>query len=67
VAHLKTLLAAIGLEPDRVAMFNLSAVMAGQFVEAVKTLVETISALGPSPLRVAGARQTQKQKQEHET
>lgn len=46
-------------------MFNLSAVMAGQFVEAVKTLLETISALGPNPLRIAGAHQAQKR--EHET
>lgn len=41
----------IGLEPDRVRMFNLSSAMAGKFAASANEMVEQISALGPSPLR----------------
>ena len=51
VGRIKELLSSIGLEPDRVRMFNLSAAMAGSFVAAAKEMTEQISALGPSPLR----------------
>jgi len=34
-------------------MFNLSAAMAGQFVEAAKEMTEKIAVLGPNPLRVS--------------
>jgi len=46
------LLNEIGLEPERVRMFNLSAAMAGQFVEITKEMTEKITELGPNPLRV---------------
>jgi coenzyme F420-reducing hydrogenase delta subunit len=32
-------------------MYNISAAMANQFVEAVKEMTETIMGLGPNPLR----------------
>jgi coenzyme F420-reducing hydrogenase delta subunit len=41
----------IGLEPERVQMFNLSSAMAGQFAEAAKEMTEKVEALGPNPLR----------------
>jgi len=41
----------IGLEPDRVRMFNMSAAMAGQFVEATTEMTEQVKTLGPNPLR----------------
>jgi coenzyme F420-reducing hydrogenase delta subunit len=41
----------IGLEPDRVRMFNMSAAMAGQFVEASTEMTEQVEKLGPNPLR----------------
>jgi len=41
----------IGLEPERVQMFNLSSAMAGRFAEATKEMTEKIEALGPNPLR----------------
>jgi F420-non-reducing hydrogenase iron-sulfur subunit len=47
------LLSQIGLEPERVHMFNMSAAMAGNFVEAAEEMVERVSTLGPSPLHVA--------------
>jgi coenzyme F420-reducing hydrogenase delta subunit len=51
VAHVKALLKNIGLEPDRVRMFNLSSAMAGQFVDATKEMTEKIEELGINPLR----------------
>jgi coenzyme F420-reducing hydrogenase delta subunit len=57
VEYLKQLLAEIGLEPGRVQMFNLSAAMAGSFVEAVKQMVEQVTAVGSNPLRVSSVRQ----------
>ncbi len=49
--HVKALLKQIGVEPERVGMFNLSSAMAGRFVEAATEMTEQIQALGPSPLR----------------
>lgn len=57
VEGLQQLLAEIGLEPERAQMFNLSAAMATAFVEATQTMVEEITALGPSPLRRNGLMQ----------
>ena len=45
------LLAQIGLEPERVEMFNLSAAMAGEFVRAANEMTEKVSILGKNPLR----------------
>jgi coenzyme F420-reducing hydrogenase delta subunit len=45
------LLEQIGLEPDRVRMFNLSSAMAGAFAASAQEMTEQIAALGPSPLR----------------
>jgi F420-non-reducing hydrogenase iron-sulfur subunit len=47
----KALLKQIGLEPERVRMFNLSSAMAGQFVDATKEMTEKIEELGVNPLR----------------
>ena len=52
VAHVQDLLKNIGLEPERVRMFNLSSAMAGQFVEAAQEMTEQVEALGPNPLGV---------------
>jgi coenzyme F420-reducing hydrogenase delta subunit len=52
VEYLQSVLKEIGLEPERVRMFNLSAAMAGQFVEITKEMTEKITELGPNPLRV---------------
>ncbi len=41
----------IGLEPERVQMFNLSSAMAGRFAEATTEMTEKVEALGPNPLR----------------
>ena len=41
----------IGLEPERINMYNLSSAMAGSFVSAAEEMTETVKALGPNPLR----------------
>jgi F420-non-reducing hydrogenase iron-sulfur subunit len=51
VAHVQDVLKNIGLEPERVQMFNLSSAMAGRFAEATKEMTEKVEALGPNPLR----------------
>ncbi len=50
--YLQTLLQEVGLEPERLRMFNLSSAMAGGFVEAVNEMVATVKELGPNPLRI---------------
>ncbi len=53
----------IGLEPERVQMFNLSSAMAGRFAEATKEMTEKIEELGPNPLR---EEMTKRSTNEHE-
>jgi len=50
VKYIQQLLSQIGLEPERIRMFNMSAAMASQFVDATKEMTENISRLGPNPL-----------------
>jgi coenzyme F420-reducing hydrogenase delta subunit len=49
------LLEQIGLQPERVRMFNISSAMGGAFAAAVSEMTEQIAALGPSPLRKAAS------------
>ena len=51
VERIKALLQGIGLEADRIRMFNLSSAMGTQFAEAAAEMTEQIAGLGPSPLR----------------
>lgn len=51
VKQARDILAQIGLEPERVRMFNLSSAMAGEFAAAATEMAEQIETLGPSPLR----------------
>jgi coenzyme F420-reducing hydrogenase delta subunit len=51
VERIKELLTQIGIEPERVEMFNMSSAMGKQFAEAVIKLSDQITAIGPSPLR----------------
>jgi len=51
VNHVQTLLNEIGLEPDRVRMFNMSSAMGQKWAEAVAEMDAHVQALGPSPLR----------------
>ncbi len=51
VKYVQTLLPALGVEPDRVALFHMMAGKGQQFVDAASAMVEKIRALGPSPLK----------------
>ena len=51
VERAQQLLAEIGLEPERLEMFNLSSAEGTRFAEIVTTMVERIKRLGRSPLR----------------
>jgi coenzyme F420-reducing hydrogenase delta subunit len=51
VERIKGLLKAIGIDSDRIRMFNMSSAMAKQFAQAAEEMAEQITSLGPSPLR----------------
>ena len=48
VAYVKRLLEEVGMDPQRVEMFNLSSAMGGQFAKIVEEMTERIMALGPT-------------------
>ena len=50
IKYAKTLLEEIGMEPERVEMYNLSAAMAPRFVEVATEFTERIRGLGPNPV-----------------
>jgi coenzyme F420-reducing hydrogenase delta subunit len=51
VDYLKKELASIGVEPGRLAMYNLSASQGPRFAEIVQEFSGAVAALGPSPMR----------------
>lgn len=50
VNYTKRLIAEVGLEPERLEMFNMSAAMGPTFAEVAREFTERIRKLGPSPL-----------------
>jgi F420-non-reducing hydrogenase iron-sulfur subunit len=56
VERARQLLAEIGLEPERLEMFNLSSADGPRFAEIVTTMAERLKRLGTSPLRPDSAR-----------
>lgn len=51
VAYVKKTLTEIGIEPERVEMFNLSSAQGARFAEIALEMTDRIKALGPSPIR----------------
>ena len=51
VEHVQQMLEEIGLEADRVRMYNLTSGEAPTFVEYAREMTENIRALGPNPLK----------------
>jgi len=51
VDRIKEIVEKIGIEPERIEMFNMSSAMGRQFAEAATVMSERIETLGPSPLR----------------
>jgi F420-non-reducing hydrogenase iron-sulfur subunit len=55
VRFVKNLLERVGIEPERLEMFNLSSAEGPRFAEIANEMTEKIRALGPSPLRREGS------------
>jgi len=51
VEYTKKILGEIGIEEDRLEMYNMSAADGPRFVEVAKEMTERIKKLGPSPLK----------------
>jgi coenzyme F420-reducing hydrogenase delta subunit len=51
VNHIRDLLKEIGINPRRVQMFNMSAAMAGEFVEKTEEMTELIAEIGMNPMK----------------
>ena len=51
VQYVKGLLRDLGIEPERVEMYNMSAAEGTRFAEVAMEMVRRIKELGPSPLR----------------
>ncbi|HIJ54969.1 MAG TPA: hydrogenase iron-sulfur subunit [Deltaproteobacteria bacterium] len=52
VNRVKQILEEVGLEPERVEMYNLSSAMGSRFAEIAAEMTEKIRQLGPSPLKL---------------
>jgi F420-non-reducing hydrogenase iron-sulfur subunit len=57
VGHVKGILIALGINPERLQMYNLSAAMGGRFVEIAQEMTERVRALGPSPVTTGKGRE----------
>jgi F420-non-reducing hydrogenase iron-sulfur subunit len=53
VNYAKTLLQEVGIEPERLEMYNLSAAQGQRFAAIANEMADKIRALGPSPLKKA--------------
>jgi coenzyme F420-reducing hydrogenase delta subunit len=51
VGQVKKILTELGLEPERVEMYNLSAAQGPRFAEIAREMTDKILKLGPSPVR----------------
>ena len=50
---MKTLLGRIGIDPQRIEMFNLSAAMGPRWAEICTEFTERVRKMGPSPVSAA--------------
>ncbi len=55
VNYVKTVLGALGIEPERIEMFNMSSAEGPRFAQVAREFTDTIKKLGPSPVRTAQA------------
>jgi F420-non-reducing hydrogenase iron-sulfur subunit len=51
IDHVKSLLSEVGMDPERVEMFNMSSAMGPAFAETARSFTERIRRLGPNPVR----------------
>jgi len=54
VNHVKELLVELGIEPERVEIFNMSSAMGAKFAEIATDFTQRIKELGPNPVRREG-------------
>jgi F420-non-reducing hydrogenase iron-sulfur subunit len=54
VNHVKDLLSEMGIEPERVEMFNMSSAMGAKFAQIATEFTQRIKELGPSPVKREG-------------
>jgi F420-non-reducing hydrogenase iron-sulfur subunit len=54
VNHVKRLLSEVGIEPERVEMYNMSSAMGVRFAEVATEFTQRIKELGPNPAKRAG-------------
>jgi F420-non-reducing hydrogenase iron-sulfur subunit len=52
VNYVKEILKDIGIEPERVEMYNLSSAMGPRFAEIAQEMTQKIKDLGPSPVKI---------------
>jgi F420-non-reducing hydrogenase iron-sulfur subunit len=64
VIYVKEILEKIGMEPERVAMYNLSAGEGPRFAEIAREMTEKVKELGPSPIKKAKKLTSKKSKVE---
>lgn len=64
VIYVQEILEKIGIEPERVAMYNLSAGEGPRFAEIAREMTEKVKELGPSPIRKAKKKTSKKSKVE---
>ena len=55
VEYTKNLLKEVGIEPERLEMYNLSSAMGPRFAEIAREFTKKIKEMGPSPLRPKNA------------
>jgi F420-non-reducing hydrogenase iron-sulfur subunit len=54
VDHVKDLLTELGIEPERVEMYNMSSAMGAKFAEVATEFTQRIKELGPNPVKREG-------------
>ncbi|MCL5774164.1 MAG: hydrogenase iron-sulfur subunit [Firmicutes bacterium] len=54
VNYVKSLLKEIGIEPERVEMFNMSSSMGPEFARVANEMTEKVRAMGPNPVKLKG-------------
>lgn len=55
VEYVQKVLASLGIEPERIAMYNMSSAQGPRFAEVAREFTERIRELGPSPVGQAKA------------
>jgi len=55
VEYVKKTLTELGIEPERVEMYNLSSAQGARFAEIANEMVERIKGLGPTPVKSSTA------------